>query len=445
MESPRCFISYSWDNEQHREWVRKLATRLRECGVDAILDQFHCAPGTDLTQFMEKSVRESSFVLLVCTPNFARKADSRVGGVGYEKQIITGEMFSAEVRETKFVPVLREGDAKESLPSYLKSRLFIDLREDGSFEAKLEELLRHFHGEPLYSPPPLGTKPDWTKPKESPPIKKHTVSKPTKKSTASVPAQKPPLQQAIQNTIGMEFVLIPAGSFMMGSHISPEEVTRKFGGDTEWYECEHPQHKVTISEEFYLQVTEVTQSQWKKVMKDNPSEFKDCEDYCPAEKVSWYDAKKFIKKLNEIEKTDKYRLPTEAEWEYACRAGTTTNFSFGDDASKLVKYGWYSDNSEARTHPVRTKEPNPWGLYDMHGNIMEWVEDDWHKTYDGAPADGSGWLDKNNDTALVRAICGGSWFDSASACRSTSRGFNASNERDYDIGFRLAMSVALGS
>ena len=134
MESPRCFVSYSWDSEQHREWVRKLATRLLENGIDAILDQFDCAPGTDLTMFMEKSVRESNFVLLVCTPNFAQKADAGVGGVGYEKVIVTGEIFSGETRETKFIPLLREGDAKESLPSYLKSRLFIDFREEAFFE-----------------------------------------------------------------------------------------------------------------------------------------------------------------------------------------------------------------------------------------------------------------------------------------------------------------------
>lgn len=118
MVAPRCFISYSWDNEQHQGWVRKLATRLRECGVDALLDQFHCPPGMDLAKFMDKSVRESSYVVLVCTPNFAKKADAGVGGVGYEKTIVTGEIFSGEAKETKFVPVLREGKAKESLPGY---------------------------------------------------------------------------------------------------------------------------------------------------------------------------------------------------------------------------------------------------------------------------------------------------------------------------------------
>jgi formylglycine-generating enzyme required for sulfatase activity len=392
---------------------------------------------------METSVRESSFVLLVCTPTFAQKADAGVGGVGYEKAIVTGEIFAGEAQETKFVPLLREGDAKESLPSYLKSRLFIDLREDGYFEAKLEELLRHFYGEPLYPPPPLGTKPDWTKPKESPSVKKRTVSKPAKQSTASVSAQKPPLQKTIKNTIGMEFVLIPAGNFMMGSKLSAKEVTQKYEGETLWFKDEHPQHNVTITQPFYLQSTAVTQWQWEKVMVDNPSKFKDCGDDCPVERVSWDDAQEFKKKLNEIEGADKYRLPTEAEWEYACRAGTATEFFFGDDADKLGEYAWYDDNSEDVTHPVGQKKPNPWGLYDMNGNVLEWVEDDWHAKYKGAPANGSAWVGKRRGAA--RVLRGGSWFLFARNCRAAIRGGSGPDDRNYDVGFRLARSVALGS
>jgi hypothetical protein len=111
MKSPRCFISYSRDNDAHRVWVLKIATRLRESGIDAILDQVQSGLGTDLTKFMEKSVRESDFVLLVCTPNFAQMADAGAGGVAYEKAIVTREIFADEFRETKFVPLLREGDA----------------------------------------------------------------------------------------------------------------------------------------------------------------------------------------------------------------------------------------------------------------------------------------------------------------------------------------------
>ena len=171
------------------------------------------------------------------------------------------------------------------------------------------------------------------------------------------------------NIIGMKFVLISPGSFTMGSKLSPEEVAQKYGGETGWYKVEHPQHKVTISQPFYLQLTQVTQGQWKKVMGDNPSSFKECGDDCPVESVSWEDAHKFIKKLNEMEGGKAYRLPTEAEWEYAGRAGTTTEFSFGDNEGKLTDFAWFKSNSDSKTHRVEQKEPNPWGFYDMHGNV----------------------------------------------------------------------------
>jgi formylglycine-generating enzyme required for sulfatase activity len=415
---------------------------MRENGIDAILDQFHCKPGTDLAKFMETSVRKSKFVLLVCTPNFAQKADAGAGGVGYEKAIVTGEIFTGKAEETKFVPLLRDGDAKESLPSYLGSRLFTDFRDDSLFETKLEELLRHFHDEPLYTPPPIGPKPDWTKAKKAPTAKKQTVSKPAKKSTASASTQKLPLEQTLQNTIGMEFVLIPAGTFRMGSHLSPEELKHRYGVEDKFYKSEHPQHKVTISEPFYLQATAVTQGQWEKVLGFNPSHFDKCGDDCPVEKVSWEDVQIFIEELNEIEGTEKYRLPTEAEWEYACRGvKIPMDFFFGDDADKLGEYVWYRNNSEEQTHPVGKKKPNRWDLYDMHGNVWEWVEDDWHDTYGGAPSDGSAWIDESRGAA--RVVRGGGWDGSALRCRSAYRG-NAPDVRGNDLGFRLARSVALG-
>jgi formylglycine-generating enzyme required for sulfatase activity len=254
-------------------------------------------------------------------------------------------------------------------------------------------------------------------------------------------------KKAITNSIGMKFLLIPTGSFMMGSSISPEEVASKYGGSsTAWYESEHPQHSVEITNPFYMQATEVTQGQWKKVMGDNPSDFKDCGEECPIERVSWDDANKFISKLNEMEDTSRYRLPTESEWEYAYRAGTTTIFTFGDDASELGEYAWYWDNSEKRTHPVASKRPNSWGLYDMHGNVHEWVEDDWHYYYDGAPIDGSAWIKKPRSGYRVKR--GGSWSTTALVCRSASR-YNAaravlgSEYRSNSIGFRVARSVTI--
>lgn len=160
-QHPSCFISYAWEDEGHKAWVRMLTEELRRQGVDAHLDQFELAPGANLTQFMESQIRESRFVLLVCTPVFASKANAGVGGVGYEKQIVTGEIFHGNVHDTKFVPLLRRGDAAEALPSYLQNRLFIDFRDEDRFTERLEDLLRHLHGAPLYVAPELGPAPDF--------------------------------------------------------------------------------------------------------------------------------------------------------------------------------------------------------------------------------------------------------------------------------------------
>jgi formylglycine-generating enzyme required for sulfatase activity len=179
------------------------------------------------------------------------------------------------------------------------------------------------------------------------------------------------------------------------------------------------QRSVVISDAFYMQTTEVTQGQWRKVMGSNPSSFKYCGDDCPVEQVSWNDVQEFIRKLNSMEGTEKYRLPTEAEWEYAARAGTTTAYSFGDSGSELGDYGWYDRNSGNKTHPAGQKRANPWGLYDVHGNVWEWTQD----IYKG----GSG-----------RVIRGGSWYGSARYCRSAYRSSGDPGFRDRYLGFRLA-------
>ena len=140
-------------------------------------------------------------------------------------------------------------------------------------------------------------------------------------------------------------------------------------------DSDEKQHRVTLTREYYMQTTEVTQGQWRKVMGSNPSKFTNCGDNCPVEKVSWEDCQQFIQKLNGMEGTRKYRLPTEAEWEYAARAGTT-----GAYAGDLDAMAWYDDNSGGKTHAVGGKSPNAWGLYDMHGNVYEWCQD-WKGNY----------------------------------------------------------------
>ena len=274
----------------------------------------------------------------------------------------------------------------------------------------------------------------------------------------------------LTNSIGMKFVRIPAGKFMMGSKLSPDEVVQKYGGKAEWYEDEHPQHEVRIREAFYLQTTEVTVGQWRKFIKetghkteaetgggayiwensewkkkagtywDNPGFSQD--DRHPVTCVSWNDVQAYIRWLNSEEGTDNYRLPTEAEWEYTIRAGSAPVFSFGDDASKLSEYAWYNKNSEEKPQPVGQKKPNVWGLYDMHGNVWEWVEDDYHDNYEGAPNDGRTWVDKTR--GAYRVVRGGSWLSGAQVCRSASRFNRMPDSRLSNLGFRLARSVTLG-
>ncbi|MEI7635757.1 MAG: formylglycine-generating enzyme family protein [Syntrophus sp. (in: bacteria)] len=223
-------------------------------------------------------------------------------------------------------------------------------------------------------------------------------------------------------TIGAKFVLIPAGTFMMGSP------SGESGRDSD----ESPQHRVTISRPFYLQTTEVTQGQWKRIMGSNPSNFSSCGDDCPVKQVSWNDVQDFIGRLNRMEGTGKYRLPTEAEWEYSARAGTTTRFYSGANDDDLSSAGWCGYYSEDKTHPVGKKTPNVWGLYDMHGNVGEWCQD-WYSNYPtGGVTDPDG-----PSSGSYRVFRGGSWLDAAGRCRAASRGDGAPGLRYDTLGFRL--------
>jgi formylglycine-generating enzyme required for sulfatase activity len=260
----------------------------------------------------------------------------------------------------------------------------------------------------------------------------------------------------------MKLVLIPKGTFTMGSPIEEE------GADED-----EQQHQVTISKDYYLGVTEVTQGQFEKVMGTNPSYFqkrvirKSDSSMYPVEQVSWEDAVEFCKRLSDLPEEKKagrvYRLPTEAEWEYACRAGSKTAYSFGESARSLGDYAWIGNNSGSReldcdtlwakmknnpqeyldtllsagcaTHPVGEKKPNAWGLYDMHGNVWEWCSD-WYGVYPkGAVKDPTGAKEGSK-----RVSRGGSWRNVAGLCRSASRGGGSPSRRYAIIGFRVALS-----
>jgi len=216
-----------------------------------------------------------------------------------------------------------------------------------------------------------------------------------------------------------EMVVIPGGSFVMGSEKNADE---------------KPPHTVYIRS-FLMGRIEITQKQWRDVMGSNPSRFTACGPECPVENVSWDEVQQFIVKLNQ--KTgQKYRLPSEAEWEYAARAGTTTEWSFGNDESKLGNYAWYGENSESETQAVGHKLPNAFGIFDMHGNVWEWTQDCWHQNYAGAPTDGSAWT--TGCSFNYRVLRGGSWSSNPADLRSAIRCWYYPVSRNISSGFRLA-------
>jgi len=229
------------------------------------------------------------------------------------------------------------------------------------------------------------------------------------------------LPTRLTHSLGMKFVLIPAGTFMMG----PDEEDEGWIGDSETL------HQVTITKPFYLQTMPVTQKQWESVMGKNPSHFKG-HGSLPVENVSWSAVQRFILALNEIEGAKRYRLPTEAEWEYACRAGSSAEFCFGDDPSVLGEYAWYEENSDRRTHPVGRKKPNAWRLYDMHGNVWEWVKDFYADYPGGSVTDPVG-----RSRGFGHVFRGGSCYVPSEYCRSAVRGYNDPGNRSHPIGFRL--------
>jgi len=217
------------------------------------------------------------------------------------------------------------------------------------------------------------------------------------------------------NSIGMEFVLIPAGKFTTYSN-----------------SLKALPQVVTISQPFYLGKYEVTQEQWVAVMGKNPSKFKGRTN--PVERVSWPDAQVFIKKLNRKEGGNKYRLPTDAEWEHAARAGTKTEYFFGKDPAALGDYAWFDENSRGTTHPVGEKKPNPWGLYDIYGNVSEWVQDWCEDCYQ--PGEDSRW----SVLGTPRVHRGGNWGCASGDFQWAHRSGTFSNMRLSVFGFRLAFS-----
>ena len=247
------------------------------------------------------------------------------------------------------------------------------------------------------------------------------------------------------NSIGIKFMLIPKGKFLMGSP--------KTDKDRNW--VAESQHEVTISQNFQMGATEITQAQWQKVMGNTPSFFGG--DELPVENISWEESVAFCNRLSEMPEEKKagrkYRLPTEAEWEYACRAGTATPFHFGSElngsqANCNGNYpypkieGWFGTKNKGpylqKSSPIGKYRANAWGLYDMHGNVWEWCSDYWHDDYpSGSVTDPIG-----PATGSARVIRGGGWDCFAMQCRSARRSWDHPSNRNRAVGFRLALSLS---
>jgi len=238
-----------------------------------------------------------------------------------------------------------------------------------------------------------------------------------------------------QTTI--ELVRIPPGNFQMGS-------------GNEIY-SESPVHEVTFTDEFYFGKYLITQNQWENVMGTNPSYFRKSPEH-PVENISWEEAKEFCRRLTERCGTQ-VRLPSESEWEYVCRSGTENEFFFTsagpfidetgiflETRRSLRQYAWFNENSRGETHAVGDKKPNPWGIYDIIGNVWEWCEDVWHSRYDNAPSDGSPWITES-DRQPRRCLRGGAWDMDAFRCRSTYRSYDWKELASNSFGMRIAVRI----
>jgi formylglycine-generating enzyme required for sulfatase activity len=509
MTNPSVFLSYSHDSAAHKAWVRKLAEDLRGQGVDATLDEWDLRHGADLVAFMEAGIREAERVLMVCSSNYVRKAEQRKGGAGYEGMIVTSHVarstdtvkFIPLVRDNPSEPLLPDFLGPRLWLDFRDDLLYAERLEDllrelhglprfrkpplgrPAFLSNSAELVSEpvaLERKPATAQPVAAAQPEVTKPVL---IQSVVIEPQLVQPAAAIPLQRitintntcllsqeggrwreerRPLQvegyrQQLAEAVALTLVQIPAGKFLMGS---PK-------GELSRSDDEGPQHQVTLGS-FLMAQTPITQAQWRAVaawqpqggerwgrqLKPAPSRFQGEQarllegesntDQRPVERVSWFDAIEFCSRLSQ--RTGRtYSLPSEAQWEYACRAGSTTPFHFGETISpELANYNGnhsYANGPQGtyrqQTIEVGSFPANAWGLYDMYGNVWEWCADRWHRSYKGAPTDGSAWLDLKAEEDIWRLLRGGSWGLNPGYCRSA---FRFNSHPDYlriNVGFRV--------
>ncbi|MGB8701212.1 MAG: SUMF1/EgtB/PvdO family nonheme iron enzyme [Thermosynechococcaceae cyanobacterium] len=417
------FISYRWVDSSDvtgRIYDRLVAAFDR----NSVFKDVDSIPfGVDFRDHLDQAVSQCQVCLVVVGRTWLEATDE--GGrrrLDSTQDFVRIEIESALKRNIPVIPVLVGGaemPGPEQLPPSLEAlayRKCAQVRSDPDFHRDMDRLIggiqKHFGG--AQAPPPPQRKPTFT-------FEVVTVNdKGAEISRKSGQAEY--LRESLSNGITLDLVKIPGGTLQMGSNE---------------HEREQPIHAVKVPP-FWLGKFPVTQEQYEAVMGTNPSNFKGAKR--PVEKVSWYDAVEFCQHLSK-KSGNQYRLPSEAEWEYACRAGTQTPFYFGETlTSDLANYGGtesYANGPKGEyrgeTTEVGIFPPNGFGLYDMHGNVFEWCADHWHENYQGAPADGSAWLSENdNDNRLLR---GGSWINSPWGCRSAYRIYDTPDARFNHSGF----------
>jgi len=436
----KIFLSYR--RQDSAAMAGRIYDRLRaHFGNDAVFMDIDNIPfGVNFRKHIDAAVRQCDVVLAVIGTKWAGETHA-IRRLDDPRDFVRIELESALHRDLPVIPILidharmpGEVDLPPSL-ALLADYNAIDVDQGRDFHHHVDLLIRaiEFHLQSLSAAtakPPRETTNQTAEPQPSP-------SSPVKKLT---------------NSLGMTLVRIEPGSFLMGSSKDQiDHLMRVFpGSKREWFDDEQPQHTVKITHPIHMGIHQVTQGQYQAVMGNNPSQFKGSGDL-PVENVSWLDAVEFCNKLSEREKRTPfyqidgtkvtpaggsgYRLPTEAEWEYACRATSTTLYPFGDDASKLGEHAWFEGNSESKTHLVGQKLPNAWGLYDMLGNVSEWCADGYDKKYyaSSPPADPPG-----APRASDRVFRGCSWRYAPRICRPAHRYGILPEYRNYDLGFRVA-------
>jgi formylglycine-generating enzyme required for sulfatase activity len=416
---PKLFISYRRDDSE--AITGRIYDRLSShFGREAVFMDIDTIPyGVDFREHLSQAVGQCAVLLAVIGENWLdiRFNDGSRSGqrrLDDPADFVRIEIESALARNIPVIPVLvgkvnmpSEGELPEGLLRRLPYRNAAEVRSGREFHDQVGRLIRGI--EYLLQPRDRELERQQAEEQPRPPVP--TVRKERQAG------------EVVANGLGMQFAWCPPGSFLMGRPAGEK-------GDRD----EIPQHRVTLTQGFYLGIRPVTQAQWQAVMGSNPSHFKG--DNRPVENVSWEDCQEFCRKLGAKE-GKRYRLPTEAEWEYACRAGTTSEYHTGNREEALKRAGWYGSNSGSQTHPVGQKEANAWGLFDMHGNVWEWCLDGKHTYTSGDITDPQGPNDKDD----ARVLRGGSWGDDPSGCRAAYRGHTAPSARNLNFGCRVVLCL----